>query len=107
LAIWIYLYQFFITKVGVFMIDFDERFHLHVGYYENNCDYEATFYKVLDEHQWFMFFENVFYKINLLKDYSYHEGYGLLIGKNDAKEISYDDGVSLWIDFLKDNNIVS
>ena len=36
---------------------YDDKYHLHVGYYENNCDYESIAYKRLSEDVWDVFFD--------------------------------------------------
>ncbi|MGX6445764.1 DUF3986 family protein [Neobacillus sp. K501] len=37
---------------------FDDRYHLHVGYYEEGHDLEAIFMKVQNEDKWCMFFRS-------------------------------------------------
>lgn len=37
-------------------MEFDDKFHLHVGYYENNNDIEAIFLKQKDKDVWYLFY---------------------------------------------------
>ncbi|WP_223251018.1 DUF3986 family protein [Bacillus safensis] len=43
--------------------------HLHVGYYEQGCDYEGVFFKSLETGRWLLFFDQKSYGLNLLKSY--------------------------------------
>ena len=36
---------------------YDERYHLHLGYYENNCDYESVAFKRKTEDIWDIYFD--------------------------------------------------
>ncbi|WP_190238681.1 DUF3986 family protein [Salipaludibacillus neizhouensis] len=88
---------------------FDQRYHLHVGYYDNSKDIEAICLKVLNEDIWCMFLDNDFYKLPLPgSDYPSLESFGLLIGifNFTTKEMSYDIGAKLFEDFLKTENII-
>ena len=36
---------------------YDERYHLHLGYYENNCDYESVAFKRKTEDIWDIYYK--------------------------------------------------
>jgi Protein of unknown function (DUF3986) len=42
---------------------YDDKYHLHLGYYENNCDYESIAYKRQLEDVWDVFFDFKHYGI--------------------------------------------
>ena len=77
------------------MINFDDNYHLHVGYYEDGYDLEAVFFKVKDEDKWCMFFDNDSYNILFNdKHYQRYEDFGLLINQYQIKEedMTYEYG---------------
>ena len=43
---------------------YDDRYHLHLGYYEDNRDYESVAFKRKTEDKWDIFFD--FKLINLI-----------------------------------------
>jgi hypothetical protein len=88
---------------------FDDRYHLHVGYYKNQKDLEAIFLKVKDQNIWCMFLENDFYKLNLSEEeYPAIKNFGLLIGIYliESEDLSVEQGSELFEKFLYDQNIV-
>jgi hypothetical protein len=88
---------------------FDDRYHLHVGYYKNQKDLEAIFLKVKDQKIWCMFLENDFYKLNLSEEeYPAVKDFGLLIGIYliESEDLSVEQGSELFEKFLNDQNIV-
>ncbi|WP_188048345.1 DUF3986 family protein [Bacillus sp. CH30_1T] len=87
---------------------FDDRYHLHVGYYKNQKDLEAIFLKVKDQNIWCMFLENDFYKLNLSEEYPAIKDFGLLIGIYliESEDLSVEQGSELFEKFLNDQNIV-
>jgi hypothetical protein len=36
---------------------YDDKYHLHLGYYEDNCDYESIAFKRQSEDIWDIFFD--------------------------------------------------
>ncbi|KAA0566605.1 DUF3986 family protein [Bacillus sp. CH30_1T] len=91
-----------------FKLIFDDRYHLHVGYYKNQKDLEAIFLKVKDQNIWCMFLENDFYKLNLSEEYPAIKDFGLLIGIYliESEDLSVEQGSELFEKFLNDQNIV-
>lgn len=87
------------------MVEFDERFHLHVGYYENNYELEAIFLKQQDQDVWYLFFENEVYHLKLPKEeYSESTDFGTLIGKYTVTEddMTFEFGSLLFKQFLNE-----
>ncbi|WRP07371.1 DUF3986 family protein [Rossellomorea aquimaris] len=88
---------------------FDDRYHLHVGYYKNQKDLEAIFLKIKDQNIWCMFLENDFYKLNISEEqYPAIKDFGLLIGIYliESEDLSMEQGSELFEKFLNDQNIV-
>lgn len=88
---------------------FDERYHLHVGYYENSKDIEAILLKVKDENIWCMFIENDYYQLKISKkDYPSLDTFGLLIGifNESTGEMSFEKGSELLKTFLRNENLI-
>ncbi|MGG1629604.1 DUF3986 family protein [Rossellomorea sp. NRS-1567] len=88
---------------------FDDRYHLHVGYYKNQKDLEVIFLKVKDQNIWCMFLENDFYKLNISEEeYPAIKDFGLLIGIYliESEDLSMEQGSELFEKFLNDQNII-
>lgn len=43
---------------------YDDKYHMHFGYYEENCDYESIAFKRQSEEVWDVFFDYKGYGIN-------------------------------------------
>ncbi|WP_241503553.1 DUF3986 family protein [Bacillus safensis] len=85
----------------------DESMHLHVGYYEQGCDYEGVFFKSLETGRWLLFFDQESYGLNLLKSYEEYDHLGLFIGEYSIEDAQIEEkGQQLFEHFLKENNIV-
>lgn len=88
---------------------FDDRYHLHVGYYEDQKDLEAIFLKVKGQKIWCMFFENSFYECDLPEEkYPSIKDFGLLVGiySIESEDLSDEQGSKLFENFLKSNNLI-
>ena len=87
---------------------FDDRYHLHVGYYKNQNDIEAIFYKVKDQNIWCMFFDNDYYKLNIQEGYPAINNFGLLIGiyPTESEDLSVEQGAELFEAFLNEQQLV-
>jgi hypothetical protein len=88
---------------------FDDRYHLHVGYYKNQKDLEAIFLKVKDKKIWCMFIENNFYKLDLCEqEYPSLKDFGLLVGIYliENEDLSVEQGSKLFEEFLNNQKLV-
>ncbi|WRP07533.1 DUF3986 family protein [Rossellomorea aquimaris] len=86
---------------------YDDKYHLHLGYYENECDYESIAYKRLSEDVWDVFFdfkqyglENTTEKMNSL------EGFGTEIFSIRGNDLSYETGVKRFEEWLAMQKII-
>ncbi|GLF87505.1 MULTISPECIES: DUF3986 family protein [Bacillus] len=85
----------------------DESMHVHVGYYEQGCDYEGVFFKSLETGRWLLFFDQKSYGLNLLKSYEEYDHLGLFIGEYSIEDAQIEEkGQQLFECFLKENGIV-
>jgi aminopeptidase N len=87
---------------------YDIRYHLHLGYYEERFDYEATAYKRKSEDIWDIFFDLEHYKIENLtlnqEDYMKDMGYKIL--SLEIEDLDYDYGVKQFERWLLDNQLI-
>ncbi|APT51942.1 hypothetical protein BSA171_10880 [Bacillus safensis] len=80
--------------------------HLHVGYYENDLDYEGVFFKSLDSGKWLLFFDQESYGIKLKQKYEKYD-FGLLVGEYNIDDEDIEDkGDTLFERFLKENGLI-
>ncbi|MBB6601750.1 DUF3986 family protein [Bacillus pumilus] len=81
--------------------------HLHVGYYENDLDYEGVFFKSLDSGKWLLFFDQENYGIKLKQKYEKYDDFGLLVGEYNIDDEDIEDkGDALFERFLKENGLI-
>jgi len=76
-------------------IKYDDQYHLHLGYYENECDYESVAFKRLSEDVWDVFFDFKQYGLkNTIQENELSlEGFGAKIFSISDNEFNYDTGV--------------
>ncbi|WP_226620038.1 DUF3986 family protein [Cytobacillus firmus] len=87
---------------------FDDRYHLHVGYYEDGHDIEGIIMKEKNGEKWCLFFDNDYYKKILNnKDYKFYEGFGLLVREYHINDdLTFEIGSQLLKDFLIEENVI-
>jgi hypothetical protein len=73
---------------------YDPNLHLHIGYYDNGLDYEATAYKRKQGDAWDVFFNFAAYHISSSnqdkENYLEHEGFKIFSVR--SKNLDYKDG---------------
>lgn len=87
---------------------YDTNLHLHIGYYENGLDYEATAYKRNQEDVWDIFFDFETYDIsssNQDKE-NYREYEGFKIFSVNGKNLEYEEGAKKFKEWLLKNHII-
>ena len=87
---------------------YDDRYHLHLGYYEGNRDYESVAFKREIEDKWDIFFDFKQYGIknNSLRGELTLEEFGTRIFSIENKELNYDIGVKRFEQWLSLNKII-
>lgn len=85
---------------------YDDRYHMHLGYYESNYDFESVALKRQSEEVWDIFFDFKQYGfINIAPENEISlEGLGTRIFSINNKELDYDIGVKRfeqWLSFHK------
>jgi hypothetical protein len=87
---------------------YDDKQHLHLGFYEDNCDYESVAFKRQSEDIWDIFFDFKGYRIkNITTENKLTlEPFGTRIFSINNKEIVYDIGVQQFKQWLSVNKII-
>jgi len=87
---------------------YDDKYHLHLGYYEDNFDYEAIAFKRQLEDVWDVFFDFKGYGIkNITSKYELtFDPFGTRIFSIDNKEIDYNIGVQRFKQWLSSNKMI-
>ncbi|KYG32977.1 DUF3986 family protein [Priestia endophytica] len=87
---------------------YDPNLHLHIGYYDNGLDYEATAYKRKQGDAWDVFFNFAAYNISSSnqdkENYLEHEGFKIFSVR--SKNLDYEDGAKKFEEWLLKNNII-
>lgn len=87
---------------------YDDKYHMHLGYYEDNCDYESVALKRQSEDVWDVFFDFKGYGINDIppENELTLQPFGTRIFSIDNKEFDYDIGVQQFKRWLSINKII-
>ncbi|MEH7086953.1 DUF3986 family protein [Neobacillus drentensis] len=87
---------------------YDNKYHLHLGFYADNCDYESIAFKRQSEDIWDIFFDFKGYGIkNITPENELTlEPFGTRIFSIYNKEIDYDIGVQQFKQWLSINKII-
>jgi hypothetical protein len=82
--------------------EYDERYHLHLGYYEDNCDYESVAFKRKTEDIWDIYFDFKQYGIKNSSTMGEKtlEEFGTRIFSINNKELNDDIGVKRFEQWL-------
>ena len=87
---------------------YDERYHLHLGYYKNNCDYESVAFKRKTEDIWDIYFDFKQYgikKSSIMGEKTLEE-FGTRIFSINNKELNDDIRVKRFEQWLFLNKII-
>lgn len=87
---------------------YDDKYHLHLGYYEDKCDYESIALKRQYEDIWDIFFDFKQYGFkNITPENELTlEPFGTRILSICNKELDYDFGVQKFKQWLSLNKII-
>ncbi|WP_160723732.1 DUF3986 family protein [Bacillus sp. USDA818B3_A] len=87
---------------------YDDKYHMHLGYYEDNCDYESIAFKRQSEDVRDVFFDFKGYGINNItpENELTLQPYGTRIFSIDNKEADYESGVQQFKRWLFINKII-
>lgn len=87
---------------------YDERYHLHLGYYENGYDLEAVAFKRRSDDIWDIFFSFEQYGLRPIdqeNDMSSEE-FGTRIFSIQSKDLDYDFGSKRFEQWLSTHKII-
>ena len=84
---------------------YDDKYHLHLGYYENNCDFESMAFKRQSEDIWDIFFDYKQYGFNDITPENEFtlEPFGTRIFSICNKELDYHFGLRRFKQWLSLN----
>ncbi|WP_226665253.1 DUF3986 family protein [Metabacillus litoralis] len=86
---------------------YDPRYHLHLGYYEDSYDLESIAFKIQSQDVWDIFFDFKFYNlVNQKQNQVEHEDFGTKILSIDCHDLSYDDGVKMFKEWLIEQGFI-
>ena len=87
---------------------YDDNYHLHLGYYKNDCDYESIAYKRQSEDVWDIFFDFKEYGLkNITQENELTlEGFGTRIFSISDNDLNYEIGVRKFEKWLSIQKII-
>ncbi|QFT90776.1 hypothetical protein FIU87_19200 [Bacillus sp. THAF10] len=88
---------------------FDDRYHMHAGYYKDGHDLEAVLFKVKNKDMWCMFFQNDLYQLNITEQsYPSVQNFGLLVGiyTINTNDLTEEKATELLEAFLKEQKLI-
>ncbi|USK33430.1 DUF3986 family protein [Bacillus sp. F19] len=87
---------------------YDDKYHLHLGYYKNDFDYESIAYKRQSEDVWDIFFDFKQYGLKNTAQVNELtlEGFGTRIFSISGNDLNYDIGVQKFEKWLSIQKII-
>ena len=86
---------------------YDDRYHLHLGYYENGFDIEAIAFKRKSQGIWDIFFDFEQYGLKAPVPATKLKGFGVRIFSIDVEEFDYNDVAKRFEQWLLNHRIIS
>lgn len=83
-----------------------EDLHLHLGYYQDGYDLEATAFKRKGANIWDIYFDSDQYNISVTKEDNYVPYFGYKILVVHSQELTYEEGSLKFEKWLRENNII-
>ncbi|MBC9873918.1 DUF3986 family protein [Macrococcoides bohemicum] len=83
----------------------DNLEHLHVGYYDNSYNIEATIYQKNNKSIFYLAEEQEI-DFNQLKNYKYIKNFGYKILEVNKENLEYDEAYKRFKKFLIDNKLI-
>lgn len=82
--------------------------HLHIGYYEDNDDFEATAYKRVNEDMWDIYFDFEVYglEIPIIYQNQFRENIGAIIFTIQVDDLNYEIGYMQFSNWLFNQELV-
>lgn len=85
---------------------YDDRYHIHLGHYENGFDLEAVAFKRQSQEIWDIFFDFEQYGLkNPVQDIEL-KGFGIRIFSIEIEELDYNYGVEKFEHWLSNRRII-
>lgn len=85
---------------------YDDKYHLHLGYYENGFDIESIAFKRQSQGIWDIFFDFEQYGLKTPVTATQLEGFGVRIFSIEIDELDYNDGAKQFEQWLSNQSII-
>ncbi|WP_186580202.1 DUF3986 family protein [Aquibacillus kalidii] len=85
---------------------YDDRYHMHLGYYENGFDLEAIAFKRQAQEIWDIFFDFEQYGMKKTIQESELKGFGIKIFSIEMEELDYHFGAKTFEQWLTNQRII-
>ncbi|MDM5338504.1 DUF3986 family protein [Fictibacillus enclensis] len=85
---------------------YDDRYHMHLGYYENGFDLEAVAFKRQSQEIWDIFFDFEHYGLNNAVQEAESNGFGIKIMSIEIEELDYNYGAKKFEQWLSNQRII-
>lgn len=86
---------------------YDDRYHLHLGYYENNSDFECVAFKRSSEDIWDIFFDFKSYGLEIKRDDALSSNeFGVKIFSIPTKNLDYNLAAKEYEHWLSSNKLI-
>jgi hypothetical protein len=85
---------------------YDDRYHLHLGYYENGFDLEAVAFKRQSQEFWDIFFDFEQYGLKKPAQETELKGFGIKIFSIEIEELDYNYGAKKFEQWLSNQRII-
>ncbi|MEM5017427.1 DUF3986 family protein [Metabacillus indicus] len=89
-------------------ISYDVRYHFHIGYYENECDYESIALKRETEDIWHVYFDFEQYGLNsaAYESSATFEEFGTRIFSIHVRDLEYALGAERFEKWLVNQKVI-
>ncbi|APH04814.1 DUF3986 family protein [Bacillus weihaiensis] len=85
---------------------YDDKYHLHIGYYEDGFDLEAVAFKRQSQDIWDIFFDFEQYDFNNTVSKTELKGVGYHIFSIETEDLDYQDGALVFEQWLLNQRLV-
>lgn len=85
---------------------YDERYHLHLGYYKNGFDLEAIAFKRQSDSIWDIFFDFDQYGLKKPVEETESTEFGIRIFSVETEELDYKDGTKQFEEWLSSQRVI-
>ncbi len=85
---------------------YEDRYHMHLGYYENGFDLEAVAFKRQSQEVWDIFFDFKEYGLKKPVQDTELKGFGIRVFSIEIEELDYNFGAKKFKQWLSNQKII-